>query len=210
MKVHSSNVTDEGGCTYWVPLCQDDCLRNKLVAYAYQLLPVGEKHAAEDIVQEAFLRCFTYTVGREIEDPSNYVFATVKNLCFNRHKSPSHLTPANCVRLDDPQHGKEMEAIREIPDLGPNPEAKMEIKERNETLRRLLAAKSSDLSKHERALLILHLEGYSTKEIARMLSANVAAIRVDMNRIVATIRHRVRHPHGKTNRKRKAKSTSQS
>src|SRR3569833_3348681 len=61
-----------------------ESLHAKLVRVAYRML--GSVHDAQDVVQEAFIRCMTIDRGR-IREPETIICRIVTRLCLDQLKS---------------------------------------------------------------------------------------------------------------------------
>ena len=187
------NIT---GCRSWNPVIEDGQLRKRFVNFAELHLPVQDKADAEDIVQQAVLKVLNIDPNR-IDDKVNYFFKTVQHLCYDRHKRPWRLSPANTVLLDAPHNeDNDQERAMEIEDKKRGPMLDAEIKEQNANYLRTLALNSTDLSAREKELLKMHLCGFDTDEIATAWGEDVKVIRVEMNAVIAKIRYRVRLKRG--------------
>ena len=77
---------------------------------------------------------------------------------------------------------------RELVDPRRNPEMQAESNDEN---RRMWSIACRNLNEREKALLALHVQGYSSQEIADRSGENVKAIRHDLNAIKAKIRYRI-------------------
>lgn len=67
------------------------------------------------------------------------------------------------------------------------------LSHRDEVDKHLMSNRAADLTKREKNLLALHLQGLSNDQIASALSEDVKITRVDMNAVVAKIRYRLQH-----------------
>src|SRR6188472_3189543 len=64
-------------------------LEAPLLAYALRLLK--EPAMAQDVVQEAFIRC--HADFKSVRDPRRWLFRTVHNLALNQHRRDSKVIP---------------------------------------------------------------------------------------------------------------------
>jgi RNA polymerase sigma factor (sigma-70 family) len=166
------------------------------MAFAYRLLPDEDRDSAEDIVQDALYRVTTGTDPAQIADKLNFVYKVIQNLCFDRYRS--RLQPASIVCLDAPQNPEREEWYMQLRDPGRDPELNAEINEQVENFLRRLAANCADLSEREKKLLSLRLQGWTNEEIARALHVGVTVVRLDMNKVVAKIRYRLKRTKEKS------------
>jgi len=129
--------------------------RPVLIDYAFRLL--GSREAAEDVVQEAYIR---FVSGPEdTRHPRAYLFRVVRNLALN-------------LRRRD--HYERRQLQQEVPDWGlpaalPTPEETVRFGEGVQRVMRVL----SRLSEDQRVALRMHrIGGHSMKEIAAHLGVS--------------------------------------
>jgi RNA polymerase sigma-70 factor, ECF subfamily len=143
---------------------------DRLVARHYQRLDrlaqhiVGNPAAAEDIVQETFLRAYR-ALPRFRGEASVYawLYRITVNLCLNYLRQPLN-RPAIAAPLADTS--------------APDPSALVEGQERHRALRNAIAA----LPPHYRVAVILRdLEGFSYQEIAELLAIPVGTVKSRLN-----------------------------
>lgn len=77
-----------------------DALESPLLSYALRL--IGEREAAEDLVQEAFMRL--HTQFSEVREPRRWLYRTVHNLALNhrRDSAKNILLQSPCDETDAP------------------------------------------------------------------------------------------------------------
>lgn len=182
---------DITGSSGWNPVLEDGQLRKRIITFAELHLPVQDKADAEDIFQQAILKALSVDPNR-IEDKINYLLKIVQNLCYDRHKRPWRLAPANAVLLDAQNNEDYEEPFMQLRDPKRGPVIDAEIKEQNANYLRTLAMHSTDLSAREKELLKMRLCGFDNDEIATARGEDVKVIRVEMNAVIAKIRYRVR------------------
>lgn len=179
----------------WDQLHQDKY--PQMVNLAGRRLPIEERYSDEDIVQDAYVRLLQrHPDPGDLTDPKNFYLRTIQNLSFDRGKSRSRLRRENVVSIDALRSEEEKGMAYELADPGRGPAMDAEIKIDNEKYRRTLDSLSEDFTDREKALLALHLEGYTSEEIASMWGEDVKVIRVDKNAVLAKIRYRAQHGHG--------------
>ncbi|GAA0940346.1 MULTISPECIES: RNA polymerase sigma-70 factor [Streptomyces violaceusniger group] len=134
--------------------------RRMLFGIAYRML--GSVADAEDVVQDAWLRCSQ--VSTPVRDPAGYLVRTVTNLALNR------LTSAAATR--EQYVGPWLpEPLVTRPDIGEEAELAESV-----SLAMLVVLES--LSPLERAVFVLkEVFGFSFREIAGMLDRGEAAVR---------------------------------
>src|SRR5947207_11406937 len=71
-------------------------LESPLLSYALRLL--GERAAAEDVVQEAFMKL--HAQFDEVREPRRWLYRTVHNLAFNQRRQTDKVVP-----LESPAEG---------------------------------------------------------------------------------------------------------
>jgi len=81
-----------------------EALESPLLGYALRLLPAAD--AAEDVVQEAFMRLHTHFA--EVHEPRSWLYRTVHNLALNHQRKASKIVPletaAGTGEPSDPPH----------------------------------------------------------------------------------------------------------
>jgi len=87
-------------------------LEAPLLAYALRLLK--EPAMAQDVVQEAFVRC--HADFKSVRDPRRWLFRTVHNLALNQHRRDSKVIPLH------PAPGETMRAEHDPADPQPLPD----------------------------------------------------------------------------------------
>lgn len=147
--------------------------RDRYARYAARML--GSRDAAEDAVQDAFVRAYDQLA--QCQDPNKFVgwfFLILRNRCFaeqrrNRTKAP--LEAADGV------------AAADTADDG------TETAER----RRALQLALLDLTPDQREVFVLkHVEGLSYGEIAERLSTSVPSLKMRMHRAYDKLREQLR------------------
>jgi RNA polymerase sigma-70 factor (ECF subfamily) len=145
---------------------------------AYRL--TGNRPDAEDVVQEVCVRAYTHLATlRTLEQPKTWLlkiaYRVLVDSARRRARSPVRATTED---FDATRHAD-----------GPSPE---ESAEGDFTERRLLAA-FAELDREQRALLALHVEGYSLAELEAMtdlstdvLKARLYRARVRLGKLLAT------------------------
>jgi RNA polymerase sigma-70 factor (ECF subfamily) len=137
---------------------------------AYRL--TGNRQDAEDVVQEVCVRAYTHLATlRALEQPKSWLFKIAYRVFVDgarrRSRSPVRTT------------AEDFDATRLSDEPSPEERAEAELAER-----RLLAALTK-LEREQRALLALHVEGYTLAELTAMtdLSAEVLKARLYRARV---------------------------
>lgn len=157
----------------------------RILALAWRIL--GDRHLAEDAAQETYLRVFrslhTYRLGEPFE---GWLVRIAVNVCYDHGRKRGPLP----VPLDT------LEALEG--DAAPmGAEAAVLLQQRRALIRQALAK----LPQAERMALVLRdLEGYSTEEVARMLSVRPVTIRSQVAsariKLQALCAHLMKPTHG--------------
>ncbi|MDH5823908.1 sigma-70 family RNA polymerase sigma factor [Luteimonas sp. RD2P54] len=128
----------------------------------YALRLTGSPCAAEDIVQEAYVR--TYQQGERVERPQAFLFVTVRNLAYNQSRQ-ARVAPTDLVGdIDD---------VGVYHDGGRSPEDGLIAGEEARLLQQAVAR----LSPQCRAVFTMKLfQGYSYKQIAKELGISTKTV----------------------------------
>jgi RNA polymerase sigma-70 factor (ECF subfamily) len=136
----------------------------------YALSVAGNVEAAQDAVQEVFLRFFVArTAGQQIRHPKAWMFRVLRNHILDQMKAGAH-------------HEIALESLRNAPGLGPDPESDYR---RHEVLRRALR---SSLSPREIECVQLRAEGLRYDEIAGALNLRSGTVGALLTRAHKKIR----------------------
>ena len=87
-------------------------LEAPLLAYALRLLK--EPAMAQDVVQEAFVRC--HAEFKTVRDPRRWLFRTVHNLALNQHRRDSKVIPLHPTPGDSPSRELDPTDPQPLPD----------------------------------------------------------------------------------------------
>ena len=87
-------------------------LEAPLLAYALRLLK--EPAMAQDVVQEAFVRC--HAEFKTVRDPRRWLFRTVHNLALNQHRRDSKVIPLHPATNDSPARELDPTDPQPLPD----------------------------------------------------------------------------------------------
>jgi RNA polymerase sigma-70 factor (ECF subfamily) len=159
------------------------------VSAAYNLARwlTRDPHDAEDVVQEALLRAFTFFDGFRGTDARAWVLKIVRNTCFTwLHTN----RPGEIVALDTID-------LSELPSTG---YGSLDDDPEILALRRTTAAELHDalagLPASLREVLVLReMEGMSYKEIAVVIEAPIGTVMSRLSRGRADLRNALQHSH---------------
>lgn len=144
--------------------------RDRYARYAARML--GSADAAEDAVQDAFIRAYDQLA--QCRDPENFAgwfFLILRNRCFAERRRSKREAVADVSQDDLPGPGR---ADRDA--------------EQTET-QELLARGVSELTAEQREVFVLkHVEGKSYDEIAAATGATVASLKMRMHRAYDRLR----------------------
>jgi RNA polymerase sigma-70 factor (ECF subfamily) len=131
------------------------------------------EHDAEDVVQEAYVRAFTFFEGFRGEDARSWLLAIVRNTCYTWMEK--HRSPQPTVSLDERVHA---------PTSALNPEHLFLRQSAGEELRAAVA----ELPVEFREVVVLReLEEMSYKEIAAALSIPLGTVMSRLTRARARL-----------------------
>jgi RNA polymerase sigma-70 factor (ECF subfamily) len=122
-----------------------------------------DRHDAEDVVQEAYLRAFRSFDSFVGEDGRAWFLAVVRNTCLTWLKR--NRPPLSIVRFDESLHGPPADA--------PGPDRKLMESANRELLHRALEAMPVEFRE---AIVLRELEGLSYKEIAAITSVPIGTV----------------------------------
>lgn len=143
-----------------------------MLRYAFTV--AGTREAAQDAVQEAFLRFFMIrSAGQEIRSPKAWLFRVLHNHALDQKRAGS-------------RHEIGLEALRNAPGGGHDPEAHYS---RAELLKTMLCA---DLSPGESECVRLRAEGLRYEEIAGVLRIRTGTVGALLARAHKKIRQAVK------------------
>jgi RNA polymerase sigma-70 factor, ECF subfamily len=146
--------------------------RDRYARYAARML--GSADAAEDAVQDAFVRAYDQLA--QCRNPENFVgwfFLILRNRCFaerRKTRDEAPLEAAGAVAGSDRTDGK------------------VETMERRQALERALL----DLTPEQREVFVLkHVEGLSYDEIGERLGTSVPSLKMRMHRAYDRLREKL-------------------
>jgi RNA polymerase sigma-70 factor, ECF subfamily len=131
-------------------------------------LVTGDRHEAEEIMQDAFLRLWErWEQVRGLDDPSAYLFRTAMNVFRNRYRRAAL-------------------SVRRTLSLAPSEDAFATVEDRDVVVRAL-----RDLTPDQRAAVVLTgYVGLSSEEAGKMLGMRAGTVRTLATRARAAIREK--------------------
>lgn len=152
-----------------------DRYRDRYARYAARML--GSPDAAEDAVQDAFVRAFDQL--RQCRDPDNFAgwfFLILRNRCFAEKRREKRQGPS----VD--------EVAAQLP-ARDRPDGVMEQAEQ----RRAIQAALLKLTPEQREVFVLkHIEGMAYDEIAKTLGTSVPSLKMRMHRAYDRLREELK------------------
>jgi len=145
--------------------------RDRYARYAARML--GSRDAAEDAVQDAFVRAFDHLADcRQPDNFAGWLFLILRNRCFAEQRRRT-------------REGRPLEAHDEAFAASERPDGTVEQAERMRALERALG----DLTPEQREVFVLkHVEGLPYEEISRLTGATVASLKMRMHRAYDRLR----------------------
>lgn len=153
-----------------------DAEESALLRYAYGIL--GQREAAEDIVQDSFMRL--HSLWHEVESPRPWLFRCVRNLALNHIRDNKRTTPLETTSPSS----KELEM------QAPQPNEAIGKFEAIGTLQLLIA----ELPEPDKTLVSLkYLSGLRYEEIAHQTNLTVSNVGYKLHHILKSLATSLRH-----------------
>lgn len=148
--------------------------------YRHCFFRLLDEAAAQDVLQEAFVRLWTYLAdGNEVEHPKAFLYKTADRLIIDLARSRKRRPTVSLEALSD--------AGFEPADESGEGAAESEASQRS--LHRVLGA----LKQPYRDLIVMrHLDGLSVAEIARITGRSAAVVSVQLHRGLSKLRSLLR------------------
>jgi RNA polymerase sigma factor (sigma-70 family) len=147
-----------------------------------------DEHAAEDLVQEAYLRALKFFGGFRGGDGKAWILAIVRNACFDwlKLRRAEDLHDA----FDENIHSPDMDCLARLTDnAAVNPEASAARRATAESIRDALEHLPAE---YREALVLRELEGLSYKEIASVAEVPIGTIMSRLARARKQLRKQLR------------------
>jgi RNA polymerase sigma-70 factor (ECF subfamily) len=159
--------------------------KDKVFQLAYRML--GNRHEAEDIAQEAFIRAYvniqSYNINLKF---STWLYRIATNLCIDRirKKKPDYYLDAEVAGTEG------LNMYSQIPSNIPLPEADVESLELQATIQRAI----SKLPEKYRSVIVLkYIEELSLNEISEILEMPLGTVKTRIHRGREALRKQLRH-----------------
>lgn len=153
-----------------------DAEESALLRYAYGIL--GQREAAEDIVQDSFMRL--HNLWHEVESPRPWLFRCVRNLALNYIRDNKRTTP---LETTSP-------ASKELEIPSPDSDSALGKLEAIGTLQLLI----SELPEPDKTLVSLkYLSGLRYEEIANQTNLTVSNVGYKLHHILKSLATSLRH-----------------
>lgn len=162
-----------------------DIYKDKVYQISYRML--GNRHEAEDIAQEAFIRAYiniqSYNINLKF---STWLYRITTNLCIDRirKKKPDYYLDAEIVGTEG------LTMYSQIPDKTPLPEDDVESLELQDMIQREI----SRLPEKYRSVIVLkYIEELSLNEISEILNLPLGTVKTRIHRGREALRKQLRH-----------------
>ena len=176
------NVTAEASAeTEWVrPTWQEvvETHSAKVYRLAYRL--TGNKHDAEDLTQEVFVRVFRSLANFQPGTLDGWLHRITTNLFLDQARRRSR------IRFD----GMSEEAESRLPSQGPGPERSFEFNNLDVDIQRALEELPPDF---RAAVVLCDLEGLSYDEVANALGVKLGTVRSRIHRGRSMLKEKLAH-----------------
>ena len=156
--------------------------QEKIYQLAYRML--ANRHEAEDVVQETFLRVFK---NLHSYDPnlkfSTWIYRIGTNLCIDRLRKKKVT-----YSLDVDPDGEGLNGYSQLPSDEPNPETQVLISETQEKIQQAI----SELpEKYKSVVLLYYFHDFSLQEIAGILNMPATTIKTRLHRARDYLRKKI-------------------
>ncbi len=173
----NAGAADNRHLAFWERACDD--AKQQLISYARRLAK-GRVYDADDLFQDTVCRIFVYLKNPEdIRNPVAYLLRTMRNVWLDKRRQEDS---SNIESLDD------MLNEHRHPTVDPQVTRLLE----NNDLKNEMQAGKGPLSREEKQLLSLYLEGYKCGEIAGRMNWDVYRTRSELNAVKAKVRYRLK------------------
>jgi len=159
--------------------------KDKVYQLSYRML--GNRHEAEDIAQEAFIRAYVnihrYNINLKF---STWLYRIATNLCIDRirKKKPDYYLDAEIAGTEG------LTMYSQIPDKKPSPDEDVESLELQDTIQREIS-KLPD--KYRSVIVLKYIEELSLNEISEILDLPLGTVKTRIHRGREALRKQLRH-----------------
>jgi len=159
--------------------------KDKVYQLSFRML--GNRHEAEDIAQEAFIRAFVNIQSFNINLKfSTWIYRIATNLCIDRirKKKPDYYLDAEVAGTEG------LTMYSHIPSTAPLPEDDVESLELQESIQKEI----SKLPEKYRSVIVLkYIEELSLNEISEILDIPLGTVKTRIHRGREALRKQLRH-----------------
>ncbi len=159
--------------------------KDKVFQISYRML--GNRHEAEDIAQEAFLRAFVNIHSYNTEFKfSTWLYRITTNLCIDRirKKKPSYYLDAEVAGTEG------LNMYSQIPSTTRLPEDDVESLELQDTIQKEIMKLPE---KYRSVIVLKYIEELSLKEISDILDMPLGTVKTRIHRGREALRKRLQH-----------------
>ncbi|AJD89517.1 RNA polymerase sigma factor SigW [Jeotgalibacillus malaysiensis] len=147
---------------------------------------LGNRHEAEDIAQEAFIRAYTNIHTFDIDRKfSTWLFRIATNLCIDRirKKKPDYYLDAEVSGTDG------LTMYSQVETDGPLPEEEVESMELQESIQKEISRLPD---KYRSVIVLKYIEELSLKEISEILELPIGTVKTRIHRGREALRKQLR------------------
>jgi RNA polymerase sigma-70 factor (ECF subfamily) len=143
--------------------------------YRFLFLRTSSKEMAEDLTSQVFLKGWEFYVKNEIFDPKSFFYQTARNLLtdYFRQKNKNPISLESLPEIPDPRISIEEKIINDL------------------ELEKIFLALSKLKPEYKEAILLRYVEGFSPKEVAKILEKSEGATRVLISRALKALKEEV-------------------
>jgi len=143
--------------------------------YRFLFLRTSSKETAEDLTSQVFLRGWEFFLKNEIFNPRTFFCQTARNLAtdYFRQKNKNPIPLENLPEIPDPKISIEEKIIYDL------------------EMEKIFLAISKLKPEYQEAILLRYVEGFSPKEIAKVMEKSEGAIRVLISRALSVLKEEV-------------------
>jgi len=155
-------------------------LRHQQEVFAVAMRMLGDRHEAQDVAQDAFVRAYR-SIGafRGEAKLSTWLVSITMNLCRNRRRWWARRRRVIAGSLDQPIETADGTLDQDVADPSPSPAVMAERRERQGQL----AGALQMLNQDERSIVVLRdIQGYAYEEIAEVMGCRIGTVKSRLSR----------------------------